>query len=127
MIRVQESIDIFTKSTGMPYYNSFYSDELEDYQDLQNKTFEIVEMSPEEYFEECAKLKHTTSDELKQQRRKHSKLDQYITDMENGDKFPMPVIDYVWKTQEGLHRMYAVGEIYGWDEKVPVMVIKKYR
>ena len=112
----------------MPYYNSFYSDELEDYQDLQNKTFEIVEMSPEEYFEECAKLKHTTVSKLKDEREKHiDRIEQYMDDMKNGDKFPMPVIDYVWEMQEGLHRMYAVGEAYGWDEKVPVMIIKKYR
>lgn len=130
MIRVLENDNkIFTKSTGMPYYNSFYNeDELEEYQLFKNTTYEIVEMTPTKYFEECADLKHTTVDVLKREREKHiDKIEQYMSDMGNGDKFPMPVIDYMRNQQEGLHRMYAVGELYGWDYKVPVMVVKKYK
>lgn len=129
MIKILENKDVFTKSTGMPYYDSFYyEDELEEYQLFKNTTFDVVPMSPNEYFEECAILQHTTVGNLKRLREKHiDKIEKYISDMENGDKFPMPVIDYMRKQQEGLHRMYAVGELYGWDYEVPVMIVIKYK
>lgn len=129
MIRVLESDNkIFTKSTQMPYYDSFYNEyDLQELQKYKNVTYEIVNMSPNDYYWEVHRMWGTSITDLKKQKEKNAKLYQYITDMENGDKFPMPMLDYVKKTQEGLHRMYAVGEVYGWDYEVPVMVVKRYK
>ena len=100
-----------------------------DYQymiDEKNKKGEIVMMSPEEYYAECARGFHTTPEELKRSR---STPEGYIKALERvitvkKKKFPMPFIDLTSEgSQEGLHRMMAAGNLFGWDHKFPVLVV----
>jgi len=41
-------------------------------------------------------------------------------------KMFMPYINYAKRGQEGLHRMMVAGDLFGWDEKFPVLVITTY-
>ena len=100
-----------------------------DYQymiDKKNKKGEIVMMSPEEYYAECARGFHTTPEELKRSR---STPEGYIKALERvitvkKKKFPMTFIDLTSEgSQEGLHRMMAAGNLFGWDHKFPVLVV----
>ena len=94
--------------------------------DEKNKKGEIKMLSPEEYYEICAAQFGTTPEDLKQGR---STPPEYIKALERvitvkKKKFPMPFIDYTEKgSQEGLHRMMAAGNLFGWDHKFPVLVI----
>ena len=94
--------------------------------DEKNKKGEIKMLSPEEYYEICAAQFGTTPEDLKDGR---STPPEYIKALERvitvkKKKFPMPFIDYTEKgSQEGLHRMMAAGNLFGWDHKFPVLVI----
>ena len=121
----------FKCDTGTSFGNDFLNQEdLEYRQRSKNRTGEIVMMSPEEYFEECAlhAWDHYVSvNSLKQQRRANQdKLDKFKKMMKNGTKFDMCYIDKADHGQEGLHRMMAAGDLYGWDTKFPVLVIDVY-
>ena len=105
------------------------SDEADYYREHKNKKGEIVYMTPEEYFERCAEGFKSTVEKLKSSRMQypgHEHIDdikKIIT--EKGKKLPIPYLDYTnGFGQEGLHRMMAVGELFGWTEtKFPVLVI----
>lgn len=126
----------FKCDTDTSYYNDFLNDkELEYKQNAKNRTGEIVMMSPNEYYEYCSKDifngRHSV-EQLKHQR-EYSKfksgerfVDRYIKDMLNGDKFPLCYLNFADSSQEGLHRMYAAGEAFGWNTKFPVLVVTPY-
>ena len=124
--------DIFsTKKSEMSYYDNFLlSDKSRDYmRKNKNQVGEIVMMTPIEYFNEMPNIfdgvspsnqlyqtsKHTeTLDTLKRVLQIHHK------------KFPIPFLNYSsysGKSQEGRHRMYVAGELFGWDHKFPVLII----
>ena len=110
----------------MSYYNDFLKpDQLKYLQTEKNRTGEIVQMTPREYYEACAKYVFDMSvDELLNSRKVDEKtIAKYRDDMKNGDTFPLCFINYADKSQEGLHRMLAAGEEFGWDIKYPVLVI----
>jgi len=106
------------------------SDEVDYYKERKNKIGEIVYMTPEEYYEACSKGFNVPVEKLKQQRMKypgHEHIDdlkKIIT--QKGKKLPIPYLDYTSGFgQEGLHRMMAVAELFGWTtDKFPVLVIK---
>ena len=116
--------------TKTSYYNDFLTaDGLKYMQDQKNRTGEIVYMSPEEYFSECAKgvFKNQTANSLKQQRLADADtIAEYEEAMKRGDVFPLPYINYADPSQEGLHRMMAAGNAFGWDTKFPVLIITVY-
>ena len=98
-----------------------------DYPDL---TYDIVPMTPDQYFKLCSlvqleepeRLKaHTAADKSKL---KH--LNQVLDIYHK--KFPLPYICFASDSelfgQEGKHRMYLLGQKYGWDKKFPVQVIQ---
>lgn len=119
-----------TTTTGTSYYDNFLNDkDLKYMQDAKNLTGEVVMMTPEEYYQECADniFKNTTANKLLNQRT-NSFSDQYIKDMKKGDKFPLPYLNYSegHETQEGLHRMKAAGDAFGWDTKFPVLIVKDF-
>ena len=126
----------FKPDTDTSYYNNFLNaNDLAYMQKAKNRNGEIIMMTPNEYFEACAKEifrgRHSVKD-LKHQR-EYSKfktgetfIDRYTNDMKKGDKFPLCYLNYADNSQEGLHRMYAAGEAYGWDTKFPVLVITVY-
>ena len=117
----------FKEKTGISYYDEFLTDEgLKYMQSHKNRTGEIVMMSPNEYYKECADNLFTGSSvqSLKEQRRATpGTVDTYVQDMKSGDKFPLPYINYADSGQEGLHRMMAAGDAFGWDTKFPVLVV----
>lgn len=124
--------------TDTSFYNNFLKPEgLKYMQDEKNLTGEIVMMSPNEYFEKCSSSifrgqQNSSVADLKRQRELSHGMDgnqtvkQYEEDMLKGDKFPLCYLDYSDNGQEGLHRMYAAGEAFGWNKKFPVLVVKVY-
>lgn len=119
--------------TGMPYYNDFLDpDELDYLQREKNRTGEIVMMSPAEYYKICATkiFKGNAADhdvqDLIDSRKISSNLSKYIQMFRDGVSFHMPMLNFAENGQEGLHRMLAAAEVFGWDTKFPVLVVKPY-
>ena len=85
----------------------------------------IVQMSPNEYFEECAKIFDSTADKQKKYAGADSEYIDHLKSVINikQDKFPVPYIDYAREMQEGRHRMFVAGELFSFDTKFPVLVI----
>ena len=103
--------------------------QMEKYYNLKG---EIKMVSPYEYFQGCAKIFNTTVDRLLRQTRKYGNTDYTATDpinklkkviLQDKSKFPMTFLDFARRGQEGMHRMYAAGELFGWDKKFPCLVI----
>lgn len=126
--------DIFDVSTlgGFSYYSQCIPGDSENeyMKNKRNRVGKIVQMSPNEYFSLCAKMFDTSVEDLKEQRILDNG-EEYINKLKDvilKDKkqFPMTFICLPDKQQEGLHRMYVAGELFGWDEKFPVLVISKY-
>ena len=94
----------------------------------QNKgvTARIVDMTPEEYFEECATLFHNSVEFQKKQVAADTETIEHLTDVikKFGKRFPIPYINIANNSQEGRHRMYVLGELFGWDKAVPVLIIQ---
>lgn len=116
-------------------HNEFLDPEGLKYQQKnKNRTGDIVYMSPSEYFEKCAEMFRQTSNpnssvqSLKRSRGEYDRdsIEKYMADMKKGDKFDIPYISFADGSQEGLHRMFCIGELYGWDTEVPVLVIEPY-
>ena len=132
-IKGEDIIDINKPSYGN--YDLFDTPEKRQQQIEKNNLFgRIVMMSPEEYFQACAKAFGNTTDNLKAQRaydkEKIEALKEVI--LEKHKKFPMPYLDVTLNDygkgnyQEGLHRMMVIGELFGWDKKVPVFLLTYY-
>lgn len=123
---------IDTTKTGMSYYDQVIPGHKENDYMRKNKNLvgEIVMMSPKEYYEKCSREifrgRHSV-DDLKRNRKSDGQgeaiedLKKVITEKKR--KFPLPFLNYTEHGQEGLHRMMALGELFGWDEKFPVLVI----
>ena len=95
------------------------------YEKGQDATLEY--MSPNEYLERCAKdiFNSTYEKTVGIIKKNNAKIiSKYAKDMLNGDKFPLPYLDYVHKQQEGRHRALAVIEAFGEDSIMPVIVIR---
>ena len=119
------------RTTGVSFYNQFLSSEALQYlRDKKNLVAEVVQMSPNEYYEECGKYAwhHTVSAaSLKAQRAADKYTIEHLKQVIQVYKkrFPMPFINYAEKSQEGLHRMYVAGELFGWDSpKHPVLCVR---
>ena len=104
-------------------------------QEQKNRTGEVVLMTPEEYVQECAdkifKGRVTPKELIAQRYASKTEddtllIDKYIADMKHGDKFPLCYLNYPSSAQEGLHRMIAAGEAFGWSTKFPVLVVTAY-
>ena len=118
--------------TGMSFYDDFLSGDqktLQYLKDKKNLSGEVVMMSPDEYFQACSDYgfpnSHPSVENLKQDRARDVKildhLKQVLTVYKH--KFPMPMLNKADKGQEGLHRMMVIGDMFGWDHKVPVLVV----
>lgn len=117
--------NIFDKYT----HSSFYDDLLKNPEymsDHYNLKGEVIMMSPNEYYKECAeKIFDTTPKELMRQREIDEYSLQEIKDLilKYKRQVFLPYINYAEKQQEGLHRMYVAGELFGWNHKFPVLAI----
>lgn len=126
----------FECDTDTSYYNDFLNaKDLKDMQEQENRTGEVVLMTPEEYVRECAdkifKGRVTPKELIAQRYASKTEdgillIDKYIADMKHGDKFPLCYLNYPSSAQEGLHRMIAAGEAYGWSTEFPVLVVTAY-
>lgn len=83
--------------------------------------FEIVQMSPAEYMLKASDILDGDVEDVVRSRDK--KISQeYAQKMMDGEKFPMPVLDYSRNGgQEGLHRAIAASLIG--LSRIPVMVV----
>lgn len=130
---------IDTTKVGMSHYENFLNPEDLDYmRKAKNEDGRIEYMTPAEYFDICARDIFRGSgvsyeDMLSSLKRSRGELDRdkieelksIITD--DKKKFTLPFIDYVSRGQEGLHRMLALAELFGWDKKkFPVLVVDYY-
>lgn len=122
--------DVFNiNSTDTSYYDNFLNaKDLKYMQDSKNRTGVVVNMTPTEYYQACADdIFGKPVESIKRQRASNAEAIQEYTDaMLSGDKFPLCFINYADKAQEGLHRMMAAGNAFGWDEKFPVLVVTAY-
>ena len=87
----------------------------------------IEYMSPTEYLDRCVKdIFHGSwnKDIAPIQKYNAETITKYAEAMMNGDKFPIPYLNYVTENQEGRHRALAVIEAFGEDSIIPVLVIK---
>ena len=128
------SKNIFNTSTlgGFSYYSQCIPGDPENeyMKNKRNRIGKIVYMSPNKYFSLCAKMFNTTVEDLKEQKSSDNG-EEYINKLKNivlkeKKQFPMPFICLPDKQQEGLHRMYVAGELFGWDERFPVLIINKF-
>ena len=113
--------------THVSYYNEFLDPDGQKYmQNSKNRTGEIVYMSPDEYFKICAEdIFGIPIQKLKDQRAANADaIAEYTEAMKRGDKFPLCFVNYADKSQEGLHRMMAAGNAFGWGTKFPVLVVR---
>ena len=88
----------------------------------------IEYMSPTEYLDRCVKdIFHGSwnKDIAPIQKYNAETIIKYAEAMKNGDKFPIPYLNYVTENQEGRHRALAVIEAFGEDSIMPVLVIKE--
>lgn len=108
---------------------SWVRDLLEDpeyYEQRKGYTARIIEMTPEEYFEECAKIFGNSVENQKRQTAADKATLDHLTQVitKYRKRFPIPFINIKDRTQEGRHRMYVLGELLGWDKKFPVLIIQ---
>lgn len=118
--------------TGMSFYDDFISGNKETIEYLKrekNLVGEVVMMSPEEYFKACSESGFANNqvpvETLKKQRRADVNTLNHLKDVLTvaKKKFPMPMLNRADNGQEGLHRMMVIGDMFGWNHKVPVLVV----
>ena len=117
--------------SGMSSYREFLNHkDLAYKQSAKNRDGKIVMMSPREYYDECAKYgfpEQTSVDTLIRSRRANdANLEKIKRNMQRGVKYHVCMLNYADRSQEGLHRMMAAGDLYGWDTKFPVLVVTPY-
>ena len=118
--------------TGMSFYDDFLSNDqqtIKYLKDKKNLEGQVVYMSPSEYFEACSEYgfpSHNPSvEQLKRSRENDTSILKHLKDVLTVYKrrFPMPMLNKADAGQEGLHRMMVIGDMFGWDHKVPVLVV----
>lgn len=133
--------DVFDTTTtgGVGYWEWLLKGEdLDYYKNKMNLVGKIVYMTPREYYNECVPIlnkMHQSNNNTFNSIVKSRNLDlKYIKELQEvitkkHEKFPICVLDISDNPgQEGLHRMLAIANLYGWDEyKFPVFLIQNYR
>ena len=108
---------------------SFYDDMMKNpayYKRAKNLKYRIKHIRPFQYFEECAAISSsylkediTALDEMRVLIR--DLYVKYAQAMLDGEKFPLPVLDYAGQTQEGRHRAMAAHKAGA--KEMPVMMV----
>ena len=95
-----------------------------------NVCYTIIDLTPTQYFELCGKVQDMSPEEII---RFIGMDEQQITHIKDvilkfNKRLPLPYVSFSSVAdvsgQEGRHRMYALGEMFGWDAEFPVMVIQ---
>lgn len=111
--------DIFSiTTTGITYYDVLLKKGLEN--------VSIRYFTPTQYLKEYAKLSNSRFDKLFLQLKNNKYTHTYLSKvlLKDNKKFPMPILDYVQHKQEGKHRMFTAGSLFGWNKKYPVLIVK---
>lgn len=113
----QVKSDIFDTSTLGGFY--YLRDYLADKQNIQRVT-------PNEYFEGCARIFGKSGIQLIKQVELDKGIIEYLKEviLKQHKKFPMPFLDFKTNQQEGMHRMYVAGELFGWNHSFPCLVVQ---
>lgn len=111
-----------TNTTDYPLYNKFLKNN-----NIGDETGTIEQMTPNEYYKEGSKIHNISFEERKRITEMNNDNLSMLASIvnEKGKQLAMPFIDYSKQDQDGYHRMYLAGEMFGWDTKQPVLVIKK--
>lgn len=119
-----KSCDIFDKTkTGFSFYNNLIDDP-EYMKKSKGLVGSIVMMTPNEYFEHCGEIFHTS----RQTQIEHTLADkgniEYLKQviLKYNRKFPIGYLNIRDKQQEGRHRMAVAGELCGYDTPQPVLI-----
>lgn len=90
-------------------------------------TSSIKMLTPREYFDECAKIFNNTFEDQYQQIKNDSDIIDELKNviLKERKQFPITVLNYAENKQEGRHRMFTLGELFGWDKKYPVLIINE--
>ena len=119
-----KSCDIFDKTkTGFSFYNNLIDDP-EYMKKSKGLVGSIVMMTPNEYFEHCGEIFHTS---------RQTQIERTLADKDNIEhlkqvilkynrKFPIGYLNIRDKQQEGRHRMAVAGELCGYDTPQPVLI-----
>lgn len=120
-----------TRKSGMPFYDNYL--ENPNYMNKKWMTKSSIKMmTPRQYFEDCAKIFNTNFSFL------YNKVLKDKDDIEHLKKvimkykvrFPITYLNFnntedQKPAQEGMHRMFVLGELFGWDsKKYPVLYIE---
>jgi hypothetical protein len=101
---------------------------LHDYKRFEKGLDSRIEyMTGDQYIEKCANDIFHMSMEKTLSPVDWDIVHKYANDMKNGDKFPIPYLDYHYKQQEGRHRALAFKEAFGKDAVMPVLIISDSR
>lgn len=92
--------------------------------------YTIINLTPTQYFELCGKVQDMKPEEIIDFISRDEQQIAHIKDviLKFNKKLPLPYVSFSSidevSGQEGRHRMYALGEMFGWDEEFPVMVVQ---
>ena len=95
-----------------------------------NICYTIIDLTPTQYFELCGKVQEMSPEEIIRFIGMDEQQIAHIKDviLKFNKRLPLPYVSFSSVAdvsgQEGRHRMYALGEMFGWDAEFPVMVIQ---
>ena len=95
-----------------------------------NVCYTIIDLTPTQYFELCGKVQDMSPEEIIKFIGMDERQIAHIKDviLKFNKRLPLPYVSFSSAEevsgQEGRHRMYALGEMFGWDAEFPVMVIQ---
>ena len=95
-----------------------------------NVCYTIIDLTPTQYFELCGKVQEMSPEEIIRFIGRDERQIAHIKDviLKFNKRLPLPYVSFSSVAdvsgQEGRHRMYALGEMFGWDAEFPVMVIQ---
>ena len=132
--KIDESLrnkeNVFDEHKSEYSYYQEYLDNPEKSNEKHKTTSQIIYMSPNEYYKELEKVFPGQTAESQKRNMESPEEQEIIKGMINtllttNEKLPIPYLNFAGNKpqQEGRHRMYAVGELYGWNTKFPVLEI----
>lgn len=95
-----------------------------------NVCYTIIDLTPTQYFELCGKVQDISPEEIIRFIGMDERQIAHIKDviLKFNKRLPLPYVSFSSvedvSGQEGRHRMYALGEMFGWDAEFPVMIIQ---
>lgn len=120
-----------TTKTGTAYYDTFLSDneDRDELRQIKGIDGKIVDMTPNEYFEECGKIFQTSAQEEIEYALSNKETIEHLKEVitKYKKRFPITMLNYDSQTQEGRHRMAVAGELFGYDTKFPVLIVEKIK